>query len=334
MEIYGLTGGIGSGKSTVAGILEEYGIPVVSADELSRVVIAPGTEGLQEVVKAFGEEIINPKTRELDRKRMASLVFTDPKKRAQLEEIIHPRVRERFEDVMRALASGGHTIVVYEIPLLFEKQLQNTVSAVIVVSAREKVRIDRVRVRSGLSADDVRRRMAAQVDEQTRRKGADYIIENNGDQADLRHEVEELIVRFLKPRSSNEETIEVEVEDADDDEFEVDITDPGLTLDDLAIETEEIELQVEEPDAPAKAPAAAPPTRTPQPPAQQARPPRPRTPIKPAAVIKPSAVIPPPPRKPAPPPHPLNSPRRAAVVESEPPRPPHPLNNPHKPGEG
>ena len=77
MEIYGLTGGIGSGKSTVAGILEEYGIPVVSADELSRVVIAPGTEGLQEVVKAFGEEIIDPNTRELDRKRMASLVFTN-----------------------------------------------------------------------------------------------------------------------------------------------------------------------------------------------------------------------------------------------------------------
>ena len=252
MEIYGLTGGIGSGKSSVASILEEYGIPVVSADELSRVVIAPGTEGLEEVVKEFGPEIIDEKTGELDRKRMASVVFTDPEKRARLESIIHPRVRERFEDVMRALESGGHTIVVYEIPLLFEKKLQDTVTAVIVVSAREEVRVDRVVARSGLTPEDVRRRMNAQVSEQTRRKGADYIIENNGDRVDLRHEVETMIVRFLRPRP-DDELIEVEVDEADDDEFEVDITDPGLTLDDLAIETEEVEAR----DQPAPAPAPA-----------------------------------------------------------------------------
>ncbi|HLT36306.1 MAG TPA: dephospho-CoA kinase, partial [Enhygromyxa sp.] len=115
MEVYGLTGGIGSGKSTVAEMLEEYGIPVVSADELSRMVVAPGSHGLADVVEAFGPEVLDDKG-ELDRKKMGQIVFTTPERRRQLEAILHPRIRERYEQVLDALEKAGHPVMIYEVP--------------------------------------------------------------------------------------------------------------------------------------------------------------------------------------------------------------------------
>jgi dephospho-CoA kinase len=111
MEVYGLTGGIGSGKSTVAHLLEDYGIPVVSADELSRMVVAPGSRGLADVVEAFGSEVLDEKG-ELDRKKMGQIVFTTPERRRQLEAILHPRIRERYEQVLDALVKAGQRVVV------------------------------------------------------------------------------------------------------------------------------------------------------------------------------------------------------------------------------
>ena len=201
MEVYGLTGGIGSGKSAVCDLLEEYGIPVVSADELARVVVAPGTEGLGEVIDTFGEEVLGADG-ELDRQAMARIIFADPEARARLEAIIHPRVRERFADVLRVLESAGNSLVIYEIPLLFEKGLESTVAAVIVVAATEDVRVDRVVARSKISPEEVRQRMSAQVDDATRRAKADYVIHNNGDRVDLRREVERMITKFLRPRAA------------------------------------------------------------------------------------------------------------------------------------
>jgi dephospho-CoA kinase len=221
MEVYGLTGGIGSGKSTVAEMLEEYGIPVVSADELSRLVVAPGSSGLADVVDKFGSEVLDDKG-ELDRKKMGQIVFTTPERRRQLEAILHPRIRERYEQVLDALEKAGHSVMVYEVPLLFEKKLdqQDEMKGVILVTATNETRIARVRARDALTTDDVLARMRAQMPEQEKRARADYIIHNDGDLDDLRREVEYLISRFLRLPPRAEDEIEVEPELIDESEID------------------------------------------------------------------------------------------------------------------
>ena len=251
MEVYGLTGGIGSGKSTVAEMLEEYGIPVVSADELSRMVVSPGSRGLADVVEAFGPEVLDDKG-ELDRKKMGQIVFTTPERRRQLESILHPRIRERYEQVLDALEKAGHKVMIYEVPLLFEKNLdqQDEFKGVILVTATTDTRIARVKARDALTTDDVLARMRAQMPEQEKRQRADYVIHNDGDLDDLRREVEHLISRFLRlPPRATEEDIEAEPELIDDSEID--------TLSPEEVEetpTEEIDL--DEPEG-AVSPAAA-----------------------------------------------------------------------------
>jgi dephospho-CoA kinase len=197
VDVYGLTGGIGSGKSAVADLLEQYGVPVVSADELARVVVARGSEGLARVVEAFGDGVLDDRG-ELDRRKMASIVFQDPAKRQQLEGILHPRIRERFEQVLDAIEKSGHAVAVYEVPLLFEKNLQSDMKAVILVTADEGIRIGRVCARDGVTEAEVRARMAVQLPEDIKRKRADYVIVNDGGPDDLRREVEFLLARFLR----------------------------------------------------------------------------------------------------------------------------------------
>jgi len=210
VEVYGLTGGIGTGKSAVAELLEQYGVPVVSADELSRIVVARGSDGLQTVVDTFGPEVLDEKG-ELDRRRMATIVFQDPAQRQKLEAILHPKIRERYEQVLDALEKAGHGVAVYEVPLLFEKNLQGDMKAVILVTANEATRIARVRARDDVTEAEVRARMAAQLPEDQKRKRADYVIVNDGSFDELRREVEFMIARFLRvgplrpePRAANE----------------------------------------------------------------------------------------------------------------------------------
>jgi len=200
MDIYGLTGGIGSGKSAAAAIFEDCGIPVVSADELSRIVVTPGSEGLAAVVAAFGEGVLTPGG-ELDRRKLGALVFKDPGQRVRLEGILHPRIRDSFQDVLAALEATGQHLVVYEVPLLFENNLEKQMKAVILVSAPEDQRIARVMARDKLSAEDVRVRMAAQMDDQGRRSRAQYVLENDGDLEHLRAQVEALLAKIL-PRKA------------------------------------------------------------------------------------------------------------------------------------
>ncbi|MEZ4384590.1 MAG: dephospho-CoA kinase [Nannocystaceae bacterium] len=197
MQVFGLTGGIGSGKSTVAAVIEEYGVPVVSADELSRMVVTPGSKGLAAVVDEFGEAILTADGR-LDRAKLAEIVFADPERRVALEKILHPRIRERFEEVLDALEKAGQRTVVYEVPLLFENNLQEILDGVIVVASRDDLRIARVSDRDNLQAAEIRARMAAQMDDAQRQSLADYVITNNGDRMDLRREVEILIRDYLK----------------------------------------------------------------------------------------------------------------------------------------
>ena len=197
MSVYGLTGGIGVGKSTVAGIFQEAGIPVVFADEVGRQVAAKGSGGLAEIVKSFGSEVLDD-TEELDRRKLGTLIFNDPDKRLHLEGILHPRVRDHSRELFSSLEDAGNKIVVYESALLYETQRHTEMSGVILVTAGEEQRIDRVRSRDGSDEEDVRKRIRAQMDEEEKRGLADYIVDNSGDLEALRSNVNSLIAQLLQ----------------------------------------------------------------------------------------------------------------------------------------
>lgn len=190
----GLTGGVASGKSTVSTVLEELGAVVIDADQLAREAVAPGTEGLREVVDAFGPEVLTAEG-ELDRPAMGRLVFADPAKRAVLEGIIHPRVRARGAEL--EAAAGPHAVVVHDIPLLVETGQADRFDAVLVVDVPAGLQVERMTALRGMSEEDARARMAAQATPEQRRAVATYVIENTGTLEDLRRKVAEVFEELV-----------------------------------------------------------------------------------------------------------------------------------------
>ncbi len=196
MSVYGLTGGIGAGKSTVANMFQESGIPVVLADDVGREVASKGSDGLAEIVRSFGPDVLDSNG-ELDRRKLGTLIFNDPDRRRELEAILHPRVRDQSRELFSQLEQAGNQIVVYESALLYETQRHTEMRGVILVTASEEQRIARVRSRDGSEEEAVRQRIKAQMDEEEKRGLADYIIENNGDLQALKREVDSLIEQLL-----------------------------------------------------------------------------------------------------------------------------------------
>jgi dephospho-CoA kinase len=185
----GLTGGIASGKSTVSAMLAELGAVVVDADLLAREVVAPGTEGLAEIVEAFGPEVLT-ETGELDRPALGALVFADEERRRVLEGIIHPRVRQRSEELEAEAAPGS--VVVHDIPLLAETDQADRFDAVIVVDVPVEVQVERMTGLRGWGEDDAHARIAAQAEREHRLAVATHVIENTGSLDDLRRRVAEV----------------------------------------------------------------------------------------------------------------------------------------------
>lgn len=176
----GLTGGIGSGKSEVARRLASYGAVIIDADRLAREVVEPGTEGLAAVVDAFGDEVLAPDG-SLDRPALGRIVFVDETARRRLEAIIHPRVRARAGELERAaVAADPDAIVVHDIPLLVETGQAAGFDAVVVVDAPEEVQVDRLTRIRGISPDDARARVAAQVSRAERCAVASVVLDNSG----------------------------------------------------------------------------------------------------------------------------------------------------------
>ncbi|MGH3757087.1 dephospho-CoA kinase [Actinophytocola sp.] len=173
----GLTGGIGSGKSTVAGRLAEHGAVVIDADKIAREVVEPGTPGLVELVEAFGEDILGPGGA-LDRARLAQRVFADEAARARLNGIVHPRIGKRTAELMAETAADA--IVVHDVPLLVENRLGAAYHLVLVVDAPMETRVRRVVRDRGMSEEDARARIRAQADEAARRAAADVWLDNGG----------------------------------------------------------------------------------------------------------------------------------------------------------
>jgi dephospho-CoA kinase len=187
--LVGLTGGIGSGKSAVAARLGMNGAVVIDADKLAREVVEPGTDGLAEVVAAFGDGVLNHDGG-LDRPALARVVFGDPDGRRRLEAIIHPRVRARTAEI--AAAAPDDAVVVNDVPLLVEAGLAGGFTLVVVVLAASSTRIDRLVHARGLSEADARARIAAQATDEQRRAVADIVIENDGTLAELNAKVDAL----------------------------------------------------------------------------------------------------------------------------------------------
>ena len=187
MRIIALTGGIGAGKSLVAQYFSELGARVVDADQLSRVAIERGSEGFDEVLLRFGESIL--RDGDLDRKALAEIVFADPSARADLEAIIHPRVRELFNDAVADLAPDE--TLIYEIPLLVESKAAANFDLVITVEADLEIRKERLRKR-GMFISEIERRIAAQASREEREAQADHVITNDGDEDALLRSVENL----------------------------------------------------------------------------------------------------------------------------------------------
>ena len=187
MLIVALTGGIGAGKSLVAQYFSELGARVVDADQLSRVAIERGSAGFDEVLLRFGESVL--RDGDIDRKALAEIVFTDASARADLELIIHPRVRELFNEVVADLAADE--ILIYEIPLLVESNAATNFDHIITVESDIEVRKERLRKR-GMFISEIERRIAAQATREQREELADEIITNDGDEDALLRKVENL----------------------------------------------------------------------------------------------------------------------------------------------
>lgn len=195
LRVFGLTGGIGSGKSTVARLLRERGVPVVDADELAREAVAPGSAGLGEVVAAFGPEVLDS-AGALDRQRLGERVFADTEARKRLNSITHPIVRRLSQERFAELDRQGIELAAYDVPLLFEVGLDAVLKPTVVVASSEATQLARVSARDGLSEAAVQARIAAQMPLDEKRRRADHVLENDGSLAELAQKVDALLPKL------------------------------------------------------------------------------------------------------------------------------------------
>jgi dephospho-CoA kinase len=192
VKLIGLTGGIASGKSTVANILERLGAAVVDADLLAREVVEPGHDAWKEIVETFGAEVLQPDGT-LDRRRLRAAIFNNPAARKKLEAIIHPRVRALAENRIAQHAAAGYQLVVYEVPLLFEGNLHEWLRPVVLVACDVDIQKQRLQQRDHLSAAAAQKHIDAQMSLEEKRRLADYVVENNGDLENLARQIEAVV---------------------------------------------------------------------------------------------------------------------------------------------
>jgi dephospho-CoA kinase len=192
VHLFGLTGGIASGKSTVAARLRARGVPVIDADEVAREVVAAGTPGLQAVVAAFGPSVLD-RDGALDRKALGQVVFADDGARRRLNAILHPLIGQRTTERAAELASQGEPLACYEAALLVESGLVAMFRPLVVVACDERVQLARLRARDGLSEDEARARVAAQKPLAEKVAVADHVIDTSGSLADVAARTDEVL---------------------------------------------------------------------------------------------------------------------------------------------
>ena len=189
MKLIGLTGGAGSGKSTVAAMFRELGAAIIDADEASHAVYEPGTPGFREVVEAFGSEYVRDDGH-IDRAKLGDLVFKNPEARQKLNAIVHPRVREWMAEHTAQAVEDGAEVVIQDVPLLFENGLQGLYSSTVLVYADAATQLSRLTEERRLSPERARSMLASQMPIDEKRSLADYVIDNGGTRDKTRREVE------------------------------------------------------------------------------------------------------------------------------------------------
>jgi dephospho-CoA kinase len=196
MFIVALTGGIGSGKSAAGDFFEDLGAVVVDADQLARDVIERGTDGFDELVATFGDEILTNGV--LDRSKLGSIVFANPAELKKLEEIIHPRVSEAFAEIIEE--SPSDSVVIYQIPILVQTAGRERFDYVITVETSLETRIQRLKER-GMKGYEIEARIKAQASDADRAKIADAVFNNDGDLDQLLRQAENIYEDVLLPRA-------------------------------------------------------------------------------------------------------------------------------------
>lgn len=191
LKVLGLTGGIGSGKSTVGRMIADLGVPVLDADLLAREVVEPGRPAHADVA-AVWPEVIGPDGR-IDRKRLGAIVFADAAARKRLEAITHPRIAALADERLGALARAGHRLAVYEASLLVESHRQHDFDGLVVVTVSPETQLARVLARGGLTEAEARARIAAQLPLATKVAAATHVIDNDGPPEATRAQVERLV---------------------------------------------------------------------------------------------------------------------------------------------
>ena len=196
MKIIGLTGGIGSGKSTVTDYLIARGFPVLDADKIAREIVLPGSEMLIQLVSVFGKAILM-QDGSLDRKKLGAIVFSDAKKKKTLDGLMHTRILELIHDwILQYREESVHKVIFIDAPLLFETGLDKSASEIWVIDVDEETRIKRIMERDGLKREDIAMRISNQMTRDEKNKRADVILDNTGNQEALYQQIEQLLQKI------------------------------------------------------------------------------------------------------------------------------------------
>ncbi|PFH91202.1 dephospho-CoA kinase [Bacillus sp. AFS088145] len=195
-KIFGLTGSIASGKSTVSNFLKELNVPIVDADVIAKEVVEMGQPAYKKIVEAFGSEILLD-SGEINRPFLGSIIFNSKEKRLQLNEIVHPEVRREMKEQADRYIKQGEPLVILDIPLLYEGNSIELVEKVIVVTVSEENQLKRLMNRNGLSKEDALLRIASQIPVKEKAARADYVINNNGSFEDTKRQVKDLLNKII-----------------------------------------------------------------------------------------------------------------------------------------
>ncbi len=191
MLVIGLTGGIGTGKSEATHQLEALGASIISADQVGHEAYTPNTEAWEQVVAAFGDDILQD-DQEIDRRKLGAVVFSDPSQLEKLNQIMHPRMAWMVSDKIEVFRGQGVNVVVVEAALLFEAGWDSLVEEVWVTDSPEESIIGRLKERNGLSEEEAKKRINSQMDRAERIERSDFVINNSGDMAELGNAIKEL----------------------------------------------------------------------------------------------------------------------------------------------
>ncbi len=203
MLTVGVTGGIGSGKSSAANRFRQLGVPVIDADLIARQIVEPGMPALQEIINAFGESVANDQG-ELDRSALRKIIFSDSNRKSQLEAILHPRI---YNEILRLLSELSTSYAIVVIPLLAESKREYPLDRILVIDVPSDVQISRVTTRDNQSTEEVEQIISSQASRHSRLEIADDIIENVGSTDDLSERVDAMHLTYLEYARKSNQTV-------------------------------------------------------------------------------------------------------------------------------